>query len=431
MFVRPNGDLVPHLTGRCSERCRICLDVCPFAEGFHDPRTVNFCQYAPVVPKADDANSSLRMNQESNYHDDTGWYVSSLAGYSETHRATSASGGLLTLSLEELLVSGKVDRVAAVRPSPPENGRLFDFVSVSTVDGLRACAGSAYYQVEISGLIREILAQPDMKWVVVGAPCLCTALRRAVRTLPKLGQSIAYILGLACGMYQNRMYTELLTHWSGVPPSKVKRVRYRVKSHGIPASNYGFVAEGLDGAIGKVVPYQGLPMFLGRNGYFRCNACNFCRDVFAESADACFMDAWLPEYKSDSRGTSLVLARNASINQLLCELADQDRAKLEQISIERLVLSQKGPVRRKRRLIAMRLGSRHSHQDEGTMRDRFEWWLQRLTQNRSKVAWAKYGSRHGALLFGLAMLDLLLIQQIYRLVSKSLGMLLQCCRVRI
>ena len=32
------------------------------------------------------------------------------------------------------------------------------------------------------------------------------------------------------------------------------------------------------------------------NGYFQLPGCSHCDDIFAECADAVFMDAWLPEY---------------------------------------------------------------------------------------------------------------------------------------
>lgn len=415
-----NGDLVPSLTGQCGERCGICLEVCPFIEGVHDPRKLNVDRYGPNDVATGDEGLFPVEAQGPEFHEDAGWYDRCLVGYSDAHRATSASGGLLTLCLELILASGAVDRVAVVRATPPASGRLFAFAAISNVEELRSCSGSVYYPVEISGLIREMMAQPELRWVVVGVPCMCTALRKVMRTLPKLERSIVYVMGLACGMYQNRMYTELLARASGVAPNHVKSVRYRVKSQGESASNYGFVAEAMDGTSGKVVPYQGLPLRLGRNGYFRCNACNFCTDVFAENADACFMDAWLPEYMSESCGTSLVIARSKSMSRHLEGLIASGKASAQEIDIEQVILSQRGQVRRKRRLIAMRLNDGAPLMNQSTIRDRFEWWLQRRIQQRSRLAWANYGNPHGLIAFHAAMLHLILIQQSCSLVMKTL-----------
>lgn len=39
-------------------------------------------------------------------------------------------------------------------------------------------------------------------------------------------------------------------------------------------------------------------------------ACDFCDDVFAETADIALGDAWLPEYVQDGNGTNVVVTRN-------------------------------------------------------------------------------------------------------------------------
>ena len=414
MKVRSNGDLVPHLTGTCSRHCKICLEVCPFFKGLHDPREKNIECFGPPSENLKSSIQSIQQNQVS-FHNDAGWYLRSIVGYSENHRPGSASGGLLTMVLEKLLTTNKVDRVAVVGNSLPDNGSLFHFKSVSSVNELRACAGSVYYPVEISHLVREMVERPTVRWAVVGVPCLCAALRKAVSLLPKLQHSVQYILGMACGMYQNRMYTEMLIKASGLIPEDVTKVKYRVKNTKGPANNFGFNAETQQGKEGKLIPYHGLPFFLGSNAYFRCNACNFCKDVFAENADACFMDAWLPEYLSDPKGASLVLIRNSSLDRLFTEVDEEKNGLvIKDISIERLVSSQFGHIRRKRQLINLRMGEKV---DGFKCTDHFEWWLQRCTQNRSKMAWACFGRKYGIGLFWLAMSDLLIIQKGYLLLK--------------
>lgn len=79
------------------------------------------------------------------------------------------------------------------------------------------------------------------------------------------------------------------------------------------------------------------------NGYFQIPGCFFCDDVFAECADVVFMDAWLPEYIDDPKGTSIIIVRNPEIAELI-----PGDANLEEIDIERVIYSQRAALRRKR-----------------------------------------------------------------------------------
>jgi len=417
MGVRANGDLIPHFEGSCARRCSICLAVCPFTNEIHDPRALNRECFG--APDENERKISMIGSIRPQLHEECGWHLMAIAGYSPTHRAGSASGGLLTWCLEELLTRREVDKVAVVKGAPPGSKSLFHFRSIASPADLRACAGSVYYPVEISGVIGEILADGKSRWAIVGVPCLCTAMRKATRRLPKLSKAVKYLLGTACGMYQNSMYTEMLIKVSGLSPTEIGRVRYRVKRDTGPASNYCFTAETRGGRIGRPLPYHGLPNFLGANGYFRVNACNFCKDVFAESADACFMDGWLPEYVSDPCGTSLVLIRNGAVQALFDSTGERNGSLItEKIAISRLLASQAGQIRRKRKLIEMRLRGNHSGPHKFSFRDRFEWWLQQRTQERSKNAWARYRFDQNTFGFWLANLDLLVMQKGFSSVNR-------------
>ena len=411
MMIRTDGDLVPNLTGNCADSCDICLKVCPFTNGYYDPRDIEPAQSC----------SDLK------FHEDAGWYLGSFVGYSQFHRASSASGGLLTFCLEQLLIKGEVDRIASVTKSPPGSDSFFSFKAISTVEDLCLCSGSIYCPVDISTLAREISSSADKRWAVLGVPCLCMALRKATHEFPELKTKIKYIMGLACGMYQNQMYTEMLIAASGISMAKVNTIRYRVKGGEGSASNYGFIAEDIYGNTGSLIPYHGLPLFLGKNAFFRLNACNFCKDVFAENADACFMDAWLPEYWNDSQGTSIVLIRNDTIKALLNNGRVNKDLKLEEIEIGRVVRSQQGHVRRKRHLIALRRQSlNYSRTSYFALNDRLAWVIQRYIQRRSKQCWAKVGRKRGVNSFWNSVWDirsLLMLEQICNKAARLLAQL--------
>ncbi|MCM1987577.1 Coenzyme F420 hydrogenase/dehydrogenase, beta subunit C-terminal domain [Methanococcoides seepicolus] len=91
------------------------------------------------------------------------------------------------------------------------------------------------------------------------------------------------------------------------------------------------------------------------NRWFTPNACSFCDDVFAELADVVFMDAWLPEYSKDSKGTSLALVRSSFVNDIFSDGIESSQIDANTISIDKIVQSQAGVIDLKRDLLSYRL----------------------------------------------------------------------------
>jgi len=391
----PNGDLVVCAVAKCDERCDLCLRICPFVGGFHDPRSDNVTLYGPAAQWG------------AVFEEHVGWHRCCFVGFSRgaDHRLRAASGGLATWCLEALLQANLVDKVAVVRLATQRSDSLFEFKVAQSSEEVRTAAGSVYHPVAISDVLQDIATEADTRWAVIGVPCLCAAVRKATAELPYLRRRIRYVLGLACGMLQNTMYTEMLVAACGVNLTDISGISYRHKSALRPANDYGFVAVDAHGNHHGPVWYKGLPYFLGRNAYFRYNACNYCKDVFAEVADACFMDAWLPEYITDFQGTSLVVVRSKSLERLLLDGVRRGDLQLDRIAAERVVLSQRGQVRRKQELIGVRLARQNIDDSEVisvNWKDRFDWWLQRTTQYRSKRAWSRYGRKYSPKAIGMA-----------------------------
>ncbi len=413
MTDAPNGDLIAQWSvGPCATDCGLCLAVCPFGNGIFDPRPLNQAVFGVSECTA-----------TKHVHEDVGYFENALAGYAETHRSTSASGGLLTWTLEQLLSRSEVDRIGIVVCQPDiEEGSRFVFKVAKTIEDLRQGAGSAYHQVEISGILQHIMQNPGHRWAITGVPCLCAAIRQAMQRVPSIGRSIRYLFGLACGMYQNRFYTELLCCASGVQPQYANRIQYRIKASAGPASNFRFQATARNGWEGKAIEYHGLPYFLGRNAFFRVNACNYCKDVFAETADACFMDAWLPAYQNDTGGTSVILVRNHALRSLFNTGIKAPDVFICPIDVESVVASQAGHINRKRYLTAMRQGESHDKRTgkRFLLSDRIDWLVHRHVQLRSKGMWLKKGRTKGYLVFLMSMWDLCLVVLAVAVFNKAL-----------
>ncbi|MBT0733035.1 Coenzyme F420 hydrogenase/dehydrogenase, beta subunit C-terminal domain [Methanoculleus bourgensis] len=328
------GEYNPVEVSPCTTECGLCLKVCPFAGSGENEDTIGERLYGAVP--------GIQHRSE------IGYYLASYVGYSERHRPTSASGGMATWLLEALLAEGIVDHVICVAPtSDPE--RLFAFQVFDTPEDMRTGAGSAYYPVELSGVIRRVLEVPG-RYAVTGLPCFLKAIRLAQQRNKKLRERIVVTVGLTCGQLKSRHFTDYVAALAGVQ-GEVTAVRYRGKSPDQPASNYHYVFTAADGEEQRIFWNEGISE-AWTNRWFTPRACSYCDDVFAECADVTCMDAWLPEYSQDSRGTSLVLVRSPAVREVL---ERGQGISLDPIPVERVIQSQAGVVAIKRQHLACRL----------------------------------------------------------------------------
>lgn len=334
MAWNQHGEYNPIEVTPCITECGLCLKVCPFADHQENEDTIGKELYGgvPVI----------------SHCPEIGYYLASYVGYAEKNRPSSASGGVATWLLERLLTEGVVDYVVCVAPTDNPK-RLFSFTIFDSAEDVRTGAGSAYYPVEMSAVIKQVIEVPG-RYAVTGLPCFIKALRLAQQSNIKLRERVVVTIGLVCGQLKSKHFTDYITAFAGVQ-SKVTGVRYRGKSPNRPANNFFFAFKTENGEERKILFGEGIAE-AWTNRWFTPNACNYCDDIFAECADVTFMDAWLPEYSKDSRGTSLVLVRSPLVEKVI---AGGQEVCLDAIPVKRLVQSQAGVVVVKRRHLAFRL----------------------------------------------------------------------------
>jgi len=328
------GEYNPVEVTPCTTECGLCLKVCPFADSEESEDTIGGRLYGAVP--------------EIQHRSETGYYLASYVGYSERHRPTSASGGMATWLLEALLTEGVVDHVICVTPTGDPD-KLFAFQVFDTPEDVRTGAGSAYYPVEMSAVIRQVLEVPG-RYAVTGLPCFLKAIRLAQQRNKKLRERIVVTVGLVCGQLKSKHFTDYVAALVGVQ-GDVTGVRYRGKSPDQPASNYYYTFTTADGEEHKIFWNEGIAE-AWTNRWFTPKACSYCDDVFAECADVTCMDAWLPEYSQDSQGMSLVLVRSLLVQELVERVR---RVHLNLIPIEKVMQSQAAVIAIKRQSLAYRL----------------------------------------------------------------------------
>jgi coenzyme F420 hydrogenase subunit beta len=314
--------------GDCIAGCSLCYDVCP-AHG----KTKNETTIARELYGAEEGIE---------YKKETGYYLSSYVGFSKDHRPLGASGGMATWLLEKLLTTGKVNAVVAVGQADSPD-KLFEFKVCHTVHEIILCSKSAYYPVEVSHVVDHILKN-EGSYAFIGLPCVCKAIRLAQDRMPVLRERIKYLLGLTCGHQCSKFFAEYICALSGGDPHRLKSIVFRGKDAYQPASNIKFIVRSSDDGkekINEIYWKDGVGKAY-TNSYFQIPGCFYCDDVFAECADICFMDAWLPEYSKDPAGTSLIIVRRGELDPLLNGLAD-----IKPIDIKRIIASQAGVVAQK------------------------------------------------------------------------------------
>jgi coenzyme F420 hydrogenase subunit beta len=330
------GEYNPAATGRCAESCRLCLDVCPFSnEHGQDEDSLG--------------NELFGTDSACVHYASLGWVRDTFVGgvADEARRLEAPSGGLATAVLCQLLKLKRID--AAIVLKPLDRRPWFQCSVAESEAEVLGSRGSVYHAVPFDKVISDILARPDRSYAVVALPCAAKALRLAQKRLPVLRRRIRYILGLTCSGYRSMLFADLLTSLMGRSRGIL---RYRSKRYSHTGRDYRAEIE-TDRSV-RSVRMLGLFGYLWINEVGMLRSCLFCDDVFAETADATFMDAWLPEYQADRRGTNLVISRSEEISRILSDLFTSGECEGGGIAAERIQESQIGVLNRRRGLMAAR-----------------------------------------------------------------------------
>ncbi len=296
MGLNSRKEVIPRMKGHCSG-CGLCLDVCPFSgEG----------------PSIDDVAKSLfGLIPGISSGEEAGQFLSAWEGHDDRRqfRDRGASGGMASWFLTKILEEGVADAVISAGPDERRPGS-WTFIRTLKAEEVGSRAGSVYHPVSFDEEIRTILSErTGPRLAVVALPCLAYGLRKAMEKIPLLGDRIVMLSSLTCGLVPTHRYSEYVSLESGVLPADMKYINFRLPPDGPDSSNYRHVAISRGGVPGKPVPVKGIPDFLWGHECFIQGGCLFCDDVFGETADVVFMDAWLPEYSQDTKGNSIVLCR--------------------------------------------------------------------------------------------------------------------------
>jgi len=332
------GEYNPTQSKECLKECGLCCKVCPFADGNDNEDSIG--------------NTLYGKTGGISHHPETGYYLNGYVGYAQDTRERGASGGMATWLLVTLLKKGIVDYIIAVVPSDNMD-QLFKFAVLQDTESVLSSSGSAYYPVELSGVLQEVLNKPG-RYAIIGLPCFIKAIRLATQKNRILRERILVTAGIVCGQLKSRHFTDYIASLAGIRGNDLKKVHYRGKSPDIPVSNYYYTFTRKNGTTERIFWNDSIsePWM---NRWFTLNACSYCDDIFAECADVACMDAWLPEYSKESQGTNIVLVRSQLVQDVIDQGIMGKEVRLEPILIEKVLQSQAGVIDIKRRNLAYQL----------------------------------------------------------------------------
>jgi coenzyme F420 hydrogenase subunit beta len=319
----------------------------------------------PVCPFSDanvDENELAgALFPEATAHTEIGRYIAAYAGFvtEGEYRVRGSSGGVVTWLAAKLLEERVVDGVAHVRSRDVSDAdtRMFAYAISRDADSVRSGAKSRYYPIEMSGVLGEIARQHG-RYAVIGVPCFIKAVRLLQRKHKVFRERIVLTIGLVCGHLKSAAFAQSLSWEMGVHPSNLRRIDFRHKLEHRPANRYGVRVWPRD--VAETVTKPATELF-GSDwglGLFKYQACDYCDDVLAETADVSVGDAWLSKYIADGRGTSIVVTRSAYADHLLMDGMASGSLQLDRISAELAAQSQRAGLRHRREGLGYRLSQR-------------------------------------------------------------------------
>jgi coenzyme F420-reducing hydrogenase beta subunit len=349
-----------------------------------------------VCPFSDDAKNETSLARDRfpalPEDDRIGRYDLVLAGRVTEDKTLigSSSGGLTTFLLSELLDRGEVDGVIHVGRS--DGSGLFEYRISRSVTDLVGSRKSVYYSVTLADVLNSVLRDRG-RYAIVGVPCFIRAARLLADEVPELSSSLRYFVGLVCGHMKSRFFAESLGWQLGVAPEELNAIDFRVKDPTRGSDRYSYAVTSTTNLSPREAPVS--TALDGNWGYaaFQPEACNFCDDIFAETADVVLGDAWLPQYTADWRGTNVVISRNEVTSEILCEAMDTELVAAERIPPSVAADTQSGNFRHRRDGLRLRLAD-DIGKELKVPKKRVSPGLSHITRRRAALVRARRGLSH-------------------------------------
>ncbi|WP_010664247.1 Coenzyme F420 hydrogenase/dehydrogenase, beta subunit C-terminal domain [Marinilabilia salmonicolor] len=314
----------------------------------------NVCPF--TSPRNETIIAQELFSEKNKFQEHIGYYQNLYAGYAtnEKYRLSSSSGGILSLFIELLFHKKMIDGVLHVKRSS-KNNALFCYSISNSINELRDGKKSRYYPISFNEVLKEIKGD-GKKYAIVGIPCFL----KAIRLLQKEEEgfkNIEYFVGIICGQLKSKYFADIFTLPYNVKSKNVNFIDFRVKLQNKSANEYA-VEFKTNKKDSKLILTQPAKNIFGSDwglGTLKYQACDACDDVFNETADIVFGDAWVPPYNIDWKGTNIVITRNRIAEKIIRELKSNKSIKIDNLSEKEILTTQDPSIRHRRVNIGYRL----------------------------------------------------------------------------
>ncbi len=326
MIWNAEGFLVPDISKSFHESA---INVCPF-----NPK--------PEVDVRDEDILAKTFLKSATWKDERiGSFVNTYVGVSNEYRETSSSGGIATYIFEQLLTQKIVDHLFIVK----EIQGNYSYQWFDSAAKIKEISKTRYYPVSLENLFKEIDAKPG-KVAVSGVACFIKAIRLKQHYSPQYKEKIPFLVGIICGGLKSSFFSDYLAQKSGIEGAYQKQ-EYRIKDFNSTASDYSF------GAFDDKNNFHQVKMRtvgdMWGSGMFKSNACDFCDDVTTELADISLGDAWLQPYTKEGKGTSVIVTRSTTADQLIVDGIATKNLTVEELNIALFKASQEGSFKHRQK----------------------------------------------------------------------------------
>ncbi|MGF1779052.1 Coenzyme F420 hydrogenase/dehydrogenase, beta subunit C-terminal domain [Vibrio nomapromontoriensis] len=248
-----------------------------------------------------------------------GFYKNIYLGYGLDYkeRFGSSGGGILTELLVELLGNHTIDYVVHVGPT----NSSFGYKISKTESDIRGNKKSHYYPCPMNEVLEEIRNQKG-KFVFVGIPCIVSTFNRIIQKDESLRANCKYTFGIVCGHLKSTLFADYIINRTKKNTSKkVDRVIYRESDSLARANEYRMGVLYEDGSK-DTKPVMNIPGTNWGESYFKMNSCDYCDDIYNETADIVFGDAWLKDYIKSGDGANIIVVRDGYLDNVLVNMME-------------------------------------------------------------------------------------------------------------
>lgn len=259
-------------------------------------------------------------------------------------RFHSAAGGAVTQMLIFMIENNMIDGALVTRMK--KNAPLEPEVFIATNrEEIIEASSSKYCPVSLNANLRDII-NANGRFAIVGLPCHIHGIRKAAAYNSKLKEKIFIHMGLFCSSNRTFWATEYLLKRYAIKKENIKKFAYR---------DEGWLGSMVINLFdGQRMKYSYREYYPELRSFFIPQRCTFCIDHTAELADISFGDIYIPEFWSDTVGTTAIIARNHKAQDIVFQACEKGYLHADLIDKQLIVKSQRNMLNRKKYHTEMR-----------------------------------------------------------------------------